>query len=100
LSVKDKSRSPSKRGLSPQNSGNSSLLIKNAPAGRPDGEHQKTVQCDFNDDIITPMREGENMSNLVDMIKDQQSKKRRGKYNKNEKLFEFIESTHMIQRYN
>ena len=40
------------------------------------------------------------MSNLVDMIKDQQSKKRRGKYNKNEKLFEFIESTHMIQRYN
>jgi hypothetical protein len=46
------------------------------------------------------MREGDNLSNLVDMIKDQQSKKRRGKYNKNEKLFEFIESTHMIQRYN
>jgi hypothetical protein len=46
------------------------------------------------------MREGENMSNLVDRIKDQQTKKRRGKYNKNETLFEFIESTHMIQKYN
>ena len=75
-------------------------MIKNASSSKHDSEHQKTIQCDFNDDILGPMREGENMSNLVDRIKDQQTKKRRGKYNKNETLFEFIESTHMIQKYN
>ena len=47
-----------------------------------------------------PIRQGENMNKLLDRIKDQQFKKRRGKYNKNEALYEFIETAHMIQRYN
>ena len=40
------------------------------------------------------------MNKLLDRIKEQQFKKRRGKFNKNEVLYEFIENAHVIQKYN